>query len=67
MLSWLSQISFKNNEVPHFNDSTFGIALNYLIYLIIQKLNILRCLSLAIADIENIMVINMKLWSIMEV
>lgn len=26
MLSWLSQISFKNNEVPHFNDSTFGIA-----------------------------------------
>ena len=26
MLSWLSQISFKNNEIPHFNDSTFGIA-----------------------------------------
>ena len=40
MLSWLSQIS-KNNEIPHFNDSTFGIAYNYLKFNYSKKLNII--------------------------
>ena len=69
MLSWLSQISFKNNEVPHFNDSTFGIApklsdlFNYS-----KKLNIIADnIKLSDNGYRNIMVINMKLWSIMEV
>ena len=28
MLSWLESISYKNSDIPHFNDSTDGIALN---------------------------------------
>lgn len=28
MLSWLKKITFKNGEIPHFNDSTNGIALS---------------------------------------
>lgn len=27
MLSWLESISYKNNEIPHFNDSVDGVAL----------------------------------------
>ena len=26
MLSWLNQVTFSNGDIPHFNDSTFGIA-----------------------------------------
>jgi len=28
MLSWLESISYKNNEIPHFNDSVDGVALS---------------------------------------
>ncbi|EMS32421.1 Heparinase II/III [Mariniradius saccharolyticus AK6] len=28
MLSWLNEVSFSNGEVPHFNDSTYGVSLN---------------------------------------
>ena len=28
MLSWLKTITYKNNDIPHFNDSTDGIALS---------------------------------------
>ena len=67
MLSWLSQISFKNNEIPHFNDSTFGIAptlsdlFNYS-----KKLNIIADnIKLSDSGYRNIMAKNMKLWLIM--
>lgn len=41
MLSWLKQITFSNGDIPHFNDSAFGIAFtSFWLFNFAQKLNL---------------------------
>jgi hypothetical protein len=40
MLSWLDKMTFSNGDIPHFNDSTFGIASSKQLFDYAQRLNL---------------------------